>query len=145
MNALAQVSPADGFVAGMPLSRTELFRERLAGRDVLPSGKAAAFARLDATALERARHNTRQVAQRIRVEIRYGRARGLGMAAILTRLDPQLFSPDHDWRGIFAGLARHGRVAEDCRRLAVAHYLAYLDARSACLDRLLADRPVPPG
>lgn len=138
MQAVAQQTSFNSTRSETAPSKTALFRERLLGRDELPAERVSEFASLSSAALSAAAVNTQAVRQRIRVDVRYGLARGQSLRAVLGGLDLALISCDHNWRDIFAGMTRLGPEGEPLRRMAVEAYLRYLDSRYQRLTALAA-------
>jgi hypothetical protein len=120
-------------------SRVEMLRVALAGRGRFPQCRVQEFRGLSDTDLRAAVENTRAVHERLS-RLLAGHEVTRGQA-----LDLALFTCDHRWRSIAAGLTRlgptlDGEVAE-CWALALRTYLDYLGSREATLRALLRARP----
>ena len=107
----------------------------LHGRDRFPDARIKEFASLADNELEAAIENTREVRSTLERRLRQG-------GAVWRRLELALFSCDHEWRRIAAGLNRLAGTVEcgGLVKLALGHYVAYLRSREFVLRELLNAR-----
>lgn len=99
-------------------------------REEFPAERLADFARLPASDIRAAAHNTRAVEHQFRLTLRRGLAAERALRDVLADIDLELFSCDHAWRDVFARLTALPDGLDPARRAAVEGYLRYLSSRA---------------
>ena len=116
------------------------FEFSLSSRTEVPASKVAQLVGLPPDELEREAHRIRQV-ERHFVDVLARSLQGPGsIGGLLRELDPKLFSQDHEWRAIVAGVNKQDEGFDDFKKLALIKYMQYLSSRQEVLKSLYSNK-----
>lgn len=130
-------------IAGRELSFNTLaeFEFALAGRTEVPARKITELLELSTRELKREAKSIKAVERQFVEILSRSIERQDGLGSHLRKLDPHLFSQDHDWREIMAALRAKDDKDDDydeLRRIALVKYMQYLAARQEVIKHTYA-------
>lgn len=122
----------------MRFSTVEEFAFSLNGRTALPAQKVSALMKVSPRELKAEAVTIEELEKRFQALL--DRSEDVTINRAMMRLDPTVFSQDHGWRKIIAGLNECGDEYNDFKLVALKKYLQYLNSRKTILNDLYAQK-----
>ncbi|MFT5450184.1 MAG: hypothetical protein ACI9DC_005389 [Gammaproteobacteria bacterium] len=116
-----------------PIESLAALEKVLKRRTTVPTQRYARFLELDDETLASAGGTTRYAAEHLERLLQDLRGRTTRVDAVLSGMDTNFFTLDHQWRGIFKALIDAGSTATQYQLVAIANYRRFL---LHCLDTL---------